>query len=207
MMVGDPQIVVAITGASGAAYAKRLVEQLIVSDCHVHLIVSPHGRQLLTDELGTRSVTHETFAGATEENLTLYSFHDVGCRLASGSFLTHGMVICPCSSNTLASVAAGMGDNLIARAAHVALKESRRLILVHREMPISGVDIENYGRLNRAGAIICPAAPGFYLLPESVQDLVDFVVAKVLDLLGVEHDLIPRWTGTPPKHETRDVER
>lgn len=207
MTVANQQIIVAITGASGAAYAKRLVEQLIVGGWHVHLIASPHGRRLLADELGIRSVTRETFAGATEDNLTLYNFNDVGCRLASGSFLTHGMVICPCSGNTLASVAAGMGDNLIARAAQVTLKESRRLILVHREMPISGVDIENYLRLSRAGAIICPAAPAFYLLPKSVQDIVDFVVAKVLDLLGVEHSLLPRWTGTPPKSETRDLER
>lgn len=206
-MVSSGQVVVAITGASGALYAKRLVEQLLLRPCHVHLIVSPHGRQLLADELDLRHVSPETFAGATERNLTIYNYQDVGCRLASGSFLTAGMVICPCSSNTLAAVAAGMGDNLIARAAQVTLKESRRLILVHREMPLSGLEIDNYRRLTQAGAIICPAAPGFYLRPKTITDLADFVVGKVLDLLSVEHSLNTRWAGRPPPAEASDDDR
>ncbi|MBN1488309.1 MAG: UbiX family flavin prenyltransferase, partial [Phycisphaerae bacterium] len=108
------------------------------------------------------------------------------------------MVICPCSSNTLGAIAAGLGDNLITRAAHVTLKERRRLILLHREMPLSEIDLENMLRISRAGGVICPAAPGFYMQPESVDDLVDFVVGRLLDLLHVPHNLNTRWTGQVP---------
>jgi 4-hydroxy-3-polyprenylbenzoate decarboxylase len=113
------------------------------------------------------------------------------------------MVICPTSSNTLGGIAAGIGDNLILRAAAVTLKEARRLVLVHREMPVSGIDLENLMTCQRAGAVICPASPGFYLRPTSIDDLIDFVVARVLDLTGVEHDLSKRW----PVHPEREADR
>jgi 4-hydroxy-3-polyprenylbenzoate decarboxylase len=189
------EIVVAITGASGGRYALRLLDCLEASGRSVHLIVSPLGRQLLADECGVKHLEAEALIGRPSERIEIYNYRDVGCCLASGSFLTGGMVVCPCTSNTLGAIAAGLGDNLIIRAAHVTLKEARRLILVHREMPVSAIDLENMLRVQRAGGIICPAAPGFYMLPQTIGDLVDFVVGRVLDLLGVEHSLSIRWVG------------
>lgn len=187
------QIVLAITGASGALYAQRLAQCVVEADAHLHLVMSPLGRRLLFDELGLRKPTIAALVGRPASNATLYSYRDVGAKIASGSFLTHGMAICPCSSSTLGAVASGLGDNLIHRAAAVTLKESRRLIIVSREMPLSQIEIANMLRLSQAGAILCPACPGFYLLPKTVGDLVDFVVGKVLDLLGLPHALNTRW--------------
>src|SRR5262249_34968632 len=116
--------------------------------------------------------------------------------LASGSFLTDGMIICPCSSNTLGDVASGTGANLISRSAAVHLKETRRLIIVPREMPMSQIEIANMLRISQAGGILCPASPGFYMLPKSVDDLVDFVVGKLCDLVGVTHSLHTRWVDS-----------
>jgi 4-hydroxy-3-polyprenylbenzoate decarboxylase len=132
-------------------------------------------------------------AGTPDHTITLYNYNDVGSKLASGSFLHDGMVIVPCSSNTLAQVAHGLGDNLISRAAAVTLKERRKLILVHREMPLSPIDINNYQTLSQAGVILAPANPGFYLNPTTVGEVVDFVAGKLLDLLGVRHTLETRW--------------
>lgn len=203
------EIVLAVTGASGGPYALRVLDCLEAAGRFVHLIVSPLGRQLLADECGIRKLDPETLIGRGSDLIRVYNYRDVGCALASGSYLTGGMVICPCTSNTLGAIASGLGDNLITRAAHVTLKEARRLVIVHREMPLGAIDLENMLRLQRAGAVICPAAPGFYLLPRSVNDLVDFVAGKVLDLLGVEHSLKTRWAerqagpsedpGTPPE--------
>ena len=186
-------MVLAITGASGAAYAVRLLRGLLGAGRHVHLAISPLGRRLLSDELDIREVNAGSLVGGATDRLFLYDFEDVGSRLASGTFLTDGMVVCPCSSNTLGAIAAGIADNCITRAAAVHLKERRRLILVHREMPVSRIDLENMLRVDAAGGIICPAAPGFYGRPTSIDDLVDFVAGKVLDLLGVEHELLRRW--------------
>lgn len=187
------QIVLAVTGASGAPYAQRLTQCLLEHDVHVHLVVTPAAREVIADELDIRRFTLEAWVGREAETITLYSHRNVGARIASGSFLTAGMVICPCSSHSLAAVASGLGDNLVTRAAMVTLKEARRLILVPREMPISQIEIENMLRLSRAGAIICPASPGFYMRPTGVEALVDFVVGRVLDLLGLPHDLRTRW--------------
>jgi 4-hydroxy-3-polyprenylbenzoate decarboxylase len=192
------EIVVAITGASGALYAQRVIQGLVSAGVNVHLVVSPLGRRLLHDELGMETVDPATLAGNAQHSVTLYNYNDVGSRLASGSFLHNGMVIVPCSSNTLAEVAHGIGDNLIARAAAVTLKERRRLILAHREMPLSPIDVNNYKILTDAGAIIAAANPGFYLNPTSVGDLVDFVAGKLLDLLGVAHVMETRWDPKKP---------
>ena len=191
----DKQIIVGITGASGVAYALRLLDCLEEAGCHVHLVVSALGRRLLDDEGDIQAVTADGLIGRPSERLYFYDFDDLHCRLASGSFLTDGMVVCPCSSNTLGAVAAGRADNLLTRAAMVTLKEARRLILVHREMPLSSIDLENMFRLNRAGAIICPAAPAFYTNPRTIDDLIDFLVGKILDLLGIDHALKNRWVG------------
>ncbi len=186
-------IVTAITGASGALYAQRFIQGLVAAGVNTHLVVSPLGRRLLHDELGMESVDLKALAGADEHTLTLYNYNDVGSKLASGSFLHDGMVIVPCSSNTLAEVAHGLGDNLISRAAAVTLKERRKLVVAHREMPLSPIDVSNYKALSDAGVILAPANPGFYLNPATVGEVVDFVAGKLLDLVGVRHTFDTRW--------------
>lgn len=192
MMCGM-NIVTAITGASGALYAQRFVQGLVTAGVDVHLVISPLGRRLLHDELGMETVDLAALAGVERHSITLYNYNDVGCRLASGSFLHDGMVIVPCSSNTLAQVAHGIGNNLIARAAAVTLKERRKLVLAHREMPLSAIDINNYKVLSDAGVVLAPCNPGFYLNPTSLDDLADFVAGKLMDLVGVPHSLATRW--------------
>jgi polyprenyl P-hydroxybenzoate/phenylacrylic acid decarboxylase-like protein len=186
-------LVVAITGASGALYAQRFIQNLVAAGINVHLVVSPLGRRLLHDELGMETVDLAALAGSATHSITLCNYNDVGSKIASGSFLHQGMVVVPCSSNTLAEIAHGIGDNLIARAAAVTLKERRKLILVHREMPLSPIDVNNYKILTDAGVILAPANPGFYLNPTSVAEVVDFVVGKLLDLLQIPHALDTRW--------------
>jgi len=186
-------IVTAITGASGALYAQRFLQGLVAAGVDVHLIVSPLGRRLLHDELGMEMIDLPSLAGTQDHSITLHNYNDVGSKLASGSFLHDGMVIVPCSSNTLAECAHGLGGNLISRAAAVTLKERRKLILVHREMPLSPIDITNYQTLTQAGAILAPANPGFYLNPTTVGEIVDFVAGKLLDLVGVKHLFDTRW--------------
>ncbi len=196
------RIVLAITGASGAAYARRLLQCLVEGGCEVHLIISPYGRRLLAEELAILDPTPKNLVGsAGAEFVTAHAYNDVGSRLASGSFLTDGMIICPCSSNTLGEVASGLGGNLISRAAAVHLKEGRKLIVVPREMPLSQIELDNMMRISRSGGILCPAAPGFYMMPKTIDDLVDFVAGKLCDLLGVRHDLNTRWTPGPVRDE------
>ncbi len=192
------RIVVGISGASGAPYARRLVECLVAAGVEVHLVVTPYGRRLLSDELDIKEVSAEALLGRFCDRLIIHPYHDVGAVIASGSFATDGMVICPCSSNTLASVASGLAGNVLDRAAAVTLKEARRLVVVPREMPMSRIDLGNAMRLSEAGAIICPASPGFYMRPTTVDDLVDFLVGKLLDLFAVDHDLGTRWESRCP---------
>src|SRR3954453_17032892 len=199
--MGAMNIVTAITGASGALYAQRFIQGLVAAGGNVHLVVSPLGRRLLHDELGIETIDLRALAGTNDDGhrITLYNYNDVGSKLASGSFLHDGMVVVPCSSNTLGAVAHGIGDNLIARAAAVALKERRRLVLCHREMPLSPIDVTNYDILTRAGAIVAPANPGFYLNPTTVGEVVDFVAGKLLDLIGVPHAFDTRWAPKSPR--------
>jgi 4-hydroxy-3-polyprenylbenzoate decarboxylase len=204
--LSEREIILAITGASGGPYALRLLDCLESAGALVHLIVSPNGRRLLADECGISAVEPAVLLGRPPDHVRVHDYQDVGDVLSSGSYRTDGMVICPCSSNTLGATASGLGDNLIARAACVTLKEARRLVVVHREMPVTGIDLENMLRLQRAGAVICPASPGFYLHPTSVGDLVDFVAGRVLDLLGVPHALAVRWSGTAAESESRHTE-
>jgi 4-hydroxy-3-polyprenylbenzoate decarboxylase len=188
-------VILGITGASGALYAKRTIELLAAADVEVHLAISALGRRLLFDELGMKRVDADALTHGRGQRLIVHSDNDVGAAIASGSFLSRGMVIVPCSSNTLGKIAAGITDNLVQRAAAVTLKERRRLILAYRESPISHIDILNMQRLSEAGAIIAPLAPGFYLLPKTLDDVVDFMAGKLLDLLGVPHELSTRWEG------------
>jgi 4-hydroxy-3-polyprenylbenzoate decarboxylase len=197
-MTRPRRIVVGISGASGALYAKRTIEQLVARNIQVHLVASPMGQRLLHDELGMEGVDLNALAGKKitqnpDALIQLHRYRDVGSVIASGSFLHDGMVIVPCSSNSLSAVAVGSQNNLMHRAASVTLKERRRLILVHREMPLGLTDIRNMQLATEAGAIICPANPGFYLLPSGIDDLIDFVAGKILDLLDIEHDLKTRW--------------
>ena len=186
-------IIIGITGASGAIYARRIMELLAEADVEMHLTVSALGRRLLFDELGMKRVDPDELTGGRGRLVTVYNDNDVGATIASGSFLHDGMVIVPCSGNTLGSIAAGITDNLVKRAAAVTLKERRRLILAYRESPASHIDLCNMQRLSEAGAIIAPLSPGFYLQPKSMNDLVDFMAARILDLLHVPHELNMRW--------------
>lgn len=186
-------IVTAITGASGALYAQRFIQGLVAAGVNTHLVVSPLGRRLLHDELGMETVDLPALAGTANHGILLYNYNDVGSKLASGSFLHDGMVIVPCSSNTLAEVAHGLCGNLISRAAAVTLKERRKLVLAHREMPLSPIDINNYKALSDAGVILASTNPGFYLNPTTVGEVVDFVAGKLLDLVGVPHHFDTRW--------------
>jgi 4-hydroxy-3-polyprenylbenzoate decarboxylase len=191
-------VVVAMTGASGAAYAKRLLEVLLGARQRVHLTISPAGAQVLWTELDVRCEL-ESFDPRTlgladaAECLIYHHYQDYSAPIASGSFLTGGMVICPCSMGTLAGVANGLSTNLIQRAADVHLKERRKLIVVPRETPLGSIQLENMKRLADAGAVVLPAMPGFYHQPKSIGDLVDFVVGRICDQLGIEADLTRRW--------------
>lgn len=196
------RVVVGISGASGAAYARRIIQLLVRANVQTHLVISPVGQRLLHEELGMEGIDLPALAGleagdARLARLVLYNYRDVGAMIASGSFVHEGMIIVPCSSNSLGAIASGHAHNLMHRAAHVSLKERRRLVLVHREMPLSLIDIRNMQTVTEAGAIVAPANPGFYVLPESIDDLVDFVAGRCLDLLGVEHDLAVRWKQAP----------
>ncbi len=204
-------LVVAITGASGAVYAVRLVQVLARACPELHLVISPAGRDVLQLELALELGQDpldparlleielpfcESPAGAPSASLHLHDHKDMMAPIASGSFLTAGMVICPCSGGTLSSVVSGSSGNLIHRAADVHLKEGRRLILVPRETPLSRIHLENMLRARDAGATVLPASPGWYHGVQGLGDLVDFVVARVLDQLEVGHSLMKRWSET-----------
>ncbi|MBX6332262.1 MAG: UbiX family flavin prenyltransferase [Gemmatimonadaceae bacterium] len=197
-------LVLAITGASGAPYAVRLLEQLVRAERRVWLIVSSHGWRLLQTEAGVRDLAalrHRVGPAAWERFVTTFDDNDRGAAPASGSARSSGMVICPCSMGTLSAVSQGTSRSLVERAADVALKERRRLILVPRETPLSVVHLENMLRVTRAGATVLPAAPGFYHEPRDIDDLVDFIVARILDHLGVDHALGTRWGADAPEEE------
>jgi 4-hydroxy-3-polyprenylbenzoate decarboxylase len=188
-----PPITLAITGASGAPYAVRLLEALNDAAVPVRLIVSETGWRLLREEAGIEGEGELRARTGDWSRVSLYDDADRGATPASGSAPSRGMVVCPCSMGTLASIAHGTSRSLIERAADVTLKERRPLILVPRETPYSIIHLENMLRLARAGAVILPASPGFYHQPTSIQDLVDFVVGRVLSHLGIDHRLGPRW--------------
>lgn len=186
----------AITGASGAPYAVRLLEVLAQAAVPVHLIVSGHGWRLLSTEAGIANETQLREATGNEwSSIAVFDDGDRGAIPASGSAKSAGMVICPCSMGTVAAIAHGASRSLVERAADVTLKERRSLILVPRETPFSLVHLRNLTLVSEAGATVMPAAPGFYNRPTSVNDLVDFIVQRVLDHMKVEAELVPRWDG------------
>jgi 4-hydroxy-3-polyprenylbenzoate decarboxylase len=191
-------VVVGITGASGAAYATRLLNVLLEAGLRVHLTISPAGAEVIATELGLHCQL-ENFDPRSlsltdkAERLVYHHYQDYSGSIASGSYLTAGMVICPCSMGTLAGVANGLSTNLIQRAADVHLKERRKLIVVPRETPLGSIQLENMKRLADAGAVVLPAMPGFYHRPQSIADLIDFVVGRICDQLGVAAHLTQRW--------------
>ena len=180
-----------ITGASGVVYGVRFLEMIkkYASDSEVHLIISNTAVSILRYEVG---LDKESLSRLADR---VYDEDELGAPIASGSFKHDGMVIIPCSMKTLASIAHGITDNLITRAADVTLKERRRLILVIRETPLNLVHIRNMELVTLAGAIVMPAAPAFYNRPKTIDDMVNFIVGRVLDLLGIENDLYRRWSG------------
>ncbi len=199
-------IVIAITGASGVIYGRRLLEVMLDKGFEVQLSISESGQKVLQHELGVQ-IDLENFKlndllpGADDSKVAYHHYKNFMTPIASGSFRTSGMVVCPCSGSTLSGIAAAASGNLIQRAADVHLKENRPLILVPRETPLSLLQIRNLEAVASAGATVLPASPGFYHGYESVDHLVDFIVARILDHLDIEHDLITRW-GSGPESES-----
>jgi 4-hydroxy-3-polyprenylbenzoate decarboxylase len=189
-------VVVAITGASGAPYAVRLLEILATNRSPVWLIPSEYGMRLLREECNIKSLDGlKEATGGDWSSVEVFADDDRGAKPASGSQRTGGMVVCPCSMATVAAIAVGSSRSLVERAADVTLKERRRLIVVPRETPLSLIHLRNLTTLVEAGAVVLPAAPGFYHRPTRVGELLDFVVQRILDQLGVDVDIARRWGG------------
>lgn len=197
----DPRVTLAITGASGAPYALRLIECLLAQQQQVYLLISSAARVVLATECDWQlpaapdamaKAFHERFKVGPEQ-LTVFGKEQWLAPVASGSAAPKRMVVCPCSTGTLSAIASGASDNLIERAADVVLKERGQLIMLPREMPLSSIHLENMLKLSQMGVTMMPAAPGFYHHPQRIDDLVDFVVARILDHLGLAQTLVPRW--------------
>ena len=199
--INNKAITLAFTGASGAPYGLRLLQCLLAEEYQVHLLISSAARVVLATEHnmklpGNPQAIQETlveYLGCDSEQLHVYGKDDWFSPVASGSAAPKQMVVCPCSSGSVAAIAHGMSDNLIERAADVVIKERGQLLLVVRETPFSTLHLENMLKLSQMGVTIMPAAPGFYHQPSSIEDLVDFMVARVLDHLGIEQKMVPRW--------------
>ena len=197
----QPTITLAITGASGAQYGLRLLQCLLSADCKVYLMMSSAAEVVIRTEtdidlpetLEAQQAMLSSMFNVDDDQLQLLAKDDWFAPVASGSSSPSSMVICPASGGTLSAIAHGASNNLIERAADVALKERRKLILVPRETPYSQIHLENMLKLTQMGAIILPASPGFYMQPQTINELVDFIVARILDLLSIEQDLMPRW--------------
>lgn len=210
MRAGKPETVtLALTGASGMPYGIRLLECLVQTGVRVYLLYSQAAQIVARQEMDLALPARTAEAadyftkrfGSAPGQLQAFGREEWFAPVASGSNPADAMVVCPCTMGTLAAIAAGLADNLIARAADVMLKEARKLVLVPRETPLSAIHLENMLRLSRAGAVILPANPGFYHHPQSPQDLVDFVVARILDQIDVPHELMPRWGETRERED------
>ncbi len=190
-------LIVGITGASGAIYGTRLLEVLSTNkEVETHLIIS---------EAGEKNIRYETDLKVEQVKALAdycYDIHDIGARLSSGSFKRNGMVVAPCSMKTLSALANSYNDNLLTRSADVTLKEKKRLVLLARETPLHLGHLRNMEKLAEMGAVIFPPIPAFYHKPQTIQDLVDHILGKVLDLFDIEHNLFPRWPGIPDAKET-----
>lgn len=189
--VSKPRLIVAITGASGAIFGVRILEQLRASGaCETHLVMSASGALTATQELSMKRADIEALADV------VHNVKDIGATIASGSFICAGMVIAPCSMKTLASIAHGFADNLVSRAADVILKERRKLVLMARETPLNLAHLRNMTAVTEMGGIVCPPVPAFYTQPQTLDDMVNHTVGRVLDLFSIPHtDLVKRWEG------------
>ncbi len=200
-MIDSKQIALAFTGASGAAYSQRLLQVLLEQEFTVHLMISAAARIVFADELdwslpARASDVHKMLVAEFQcapDLLKVYGEQQWSSPLASGSHRVATMIVCPCTMGTLSSIACGSSDNLINRAADVMIRESRKLILLPRETPFSAIHLENMLKLSRIGVCILPPNPGFYFKPQQISDIVDFVVARILDQANIEHQLAPRW--------------
>jgi 4-hydroxy-3-polyprenylbenzoate decarboxylase len=194
--------IVGMTGASGAAYGVKLCERLLDMGVPVHLVITDAGWRVLKEELdwdaAHRTATLEARFGGRRAAFTYYPIQDIGAAVASGTFRVNGMVVLPCSMGTLAAIACGLSDNLLERAADVTLKEGRRLVLVPRETPIHSIHLQNMLTLSQMGVRIVPASPGFYHKPQTIEEIVDFLVGKVLDSMGIDHEFYKRWGEEQP---------
>ncbi|WP_138753647.1 UbiX family flavin prenyltransferase [Paenibacillus sinopodophylli] len=205
--------VVGITGASGSIYGIRLIQVLLQLDFEVHLVVTEAGWRVLKEELGMettrRTAAVEQLFGeaVTWRRLVYHPNADIGASIASGSFRVQGMVIVPCSMGTLASISHGISDNLMTRAADVMLKENRKLLIVPRETPLHAIHLENMLTLSRLGVRIIPAMPAFYYKPQNMDEMIDFLVGKILDNMTIDHDLYRRWGDEQNGHESPDHHR
>lgn len=206
---------VGLTGASGHAYARALIRALVQADCDVDVSITAAGCKVLRHEQGIDAGVEGEKLGVVlapwlgesiAARVRAFSSSSVEAPPSSGTSLTGGVIVCPCSMGTLARASVGFSSNLVERAVDVALKERRKLILVAREAPYSTLHLENMLRLSRMGALILPASPGFYHQPKTLEDLVDHVVGKVLDSLGVQHSLGARWKGLPKPSEDPGLE-
>lgn len=197
----EPRITLAMTGASGAAYGLRLLEVLVEQGCGVYLLISRAAEVVinteteldLPDSFQAQWDYFVNFAQSNHDQIVMFEKDDWFAPVASGSGAPSSMVICPASGGTISAIAHGASNNLIERAADVALKERRKLILVPRETPYSQIHLENMLKLTQMGAVVMPASPGFYHEPETIEDLVDFMVARILDQLNIPHELMTRW--------------
>lgn len=212
--LADLPIVVGVTGASGALYAVRLIRALLLAGRPLDLIFTEYGLYLVKLELGLSSVSygkldelraHLDVPEAAWKRVRLFRNHDLAAAPASGSSRFAGVVVCPCSMKNLAAIAHGLSATLLQRAADVALKERRPLIVVPRETPLNLIHLQNMARLARAGGTIIPAMPAFYQLPRTFEDLGDFIAARVLDHLGIAHALVPRWEESERKKRPREL--
>ncbi len=195
--MNQKKIVVGVTGASGAPYVSKVLRLLLEANVEVHLTVSSLGKRLLYEESCITSISASGFGlEEFEHNFVVYGDKNLGASIASGSFLHDGMIVLPCSSNTLGAIASGTTSTLVQRAAAVSLKERRRLVLAHRESPISLIDVRNMCAVTEAGGIMAPLSPGFYMEPNTIDDLVDFMAGKLVDLVGVEHNMKVRWKSS-----------
>jgi len=185
----SPRLIVALTGATGAIYGVRLLERLREAKVETHLVVSRWGARTVQHEMGWTRERVEALADVT------YAPADMGAAISSGSFRTDGMIIAPCSAKTLAAIAHGYGENLVQRAADVVLKERRKLVLAVREAPLSDIHLENMLKLSRMGTVILPPMPAFYNHPQSIDDIVDHTVGRILDQFGIDLPNTPRWSG------------
>jgi 4-hydroxy-3-polyprenylbenzoate decarboxylase len=205
--------IVAITGASGAIYAKGFLQEILALGHCVELVLSPTGEQILDLELGfspqgtlaEKQSRWAEFLGQGEKSLHLLDHRDLAAGISSGSFPTSGMIVIPCSMGTLGRIATGVSTNLIERAADVTLKERRPLILVTRETPLSLIHLRNMAAVTEAGAVVMPPVPSFYHHPATIDDLVTAFVGRVLDRLGIPNHLTPRWTESPQQIQTEHL--